>query len=48
MRWLRPHQRLGSGAFRRNVYHAGYQVVHGTAEGYDILRAIVSEYASPQ
>jgi len=46
MRWLRPHQRLGSGAFRRNVYHAGYQVVHGTAEGYDILREMLREYSA--
>ena len=46
LRWLRPHQRLGSGAFSRSIYHAGYQVVQGTAEGYDILRDMVSEYAS--
>lgn len=46
LRWLRPHQRLGSGAFGRNIYHAGYRVVHGTAEGYDILRDMLREYSA--
>ncbi|HSP33650.1 MAG TPA: hypothetical protein VLU46_04980 [Thermoanaerobaculia bacterium] len=46
LRWLRSHQRLGSGSFTRSVYHAGYQVVHGTAEGYDILRDILREYSA--
>ena len=38
MRWLRPDQ--------RSMYLAGYQVVHGTAEGYEILRQMMKEYAS--
>lgn len=46
LRWLRPQQRLGSGRFGRNIYHAGYQVVHGTAESYEILREILREYSS--
>lgn len=46
LRWLRPHQRLGHGSWGRNIYHAGYQVVHGTAEGYDILRDMLREYSA--
>jgi len=45
LRWLRPQQRLGSGRFGRNIYHAGYKVVYGTAESYEILREILSEYS---
>jgi hypothetical protein len=45
LRWLRPHQRLGNGSWGRSVYHAGYRVVHGTAEGYDILREMLREYS---
>ena len=47
LRWMRPHQRLGNGAYGRNVYHAGYRVVHGTAEGYDVVREMLQEFAPP-
>lgn len=46
LRWLAPRHRLGSGSYGRSVYHAGYQVVHGTAEGYDIVREIMREYSA--
>jgi hypothetical protein len=47
LRWLKAAHRLGNAAYGRSIYHAGYRVVHGTAEGYDIVRDMLQEYATP-
>ena len=48
LRWLHPQQRLGTGSYGRNIYHAGYQVINGTAEAYDIVREILRESHVPE
>ena len=46
LRWQHVAQNLGSAAFAQNVYHAGYRVIHGTAEAYDVVHSIMREYNS--
>ena len=44
LRWQRVAQTLGSASYSQKVYHAGYRVIHGTAEAYDVVPAIMREY----
>lgn len=44
MRWLRVEQTLGTASYAHKVYHAGYRVIHGTAEAHDVVRSIMSAY----
>jgi hypothetical protein len=45
LRWLHVQQTLGTASYSQNVYHVGYRVIHGTAEAYDVVRSIMTEYS---
>ncbi|GAC1398766.1 MAG: hypothetical protein NVSMB68_14410 [Thermoanaerobaculia bacterium] len=47
LRWLRVQQTLGKASYSQNVYHAGYRVIHGTAEAHDVVRAIMRSANKP-